>query len=307
MISSDYLNRSHKLSFRKENILEEQILTVKHIKKCFGKTEILHDLDFSVKTGEVYGLVGKNGAGKTTLLRLIAGLMKPTQGAVTLHTQKNYIGYMPQSCRFDDRQTVSNTISFFASLRQADIQESIQLCRKLGLDIAKKVRYLSPGQQKKLQMVIAMAGDPDLYILDEPTAGLDPDATYEMGQLIKGLHNQEKSILISSHILQDLDEICTNIAIMEDGHLIYNQELENSYILSTSALTDGTLALLLQEYSIETNAGHTVLRVRTDKQGIANLIKILVMQSISVYGVSRSNVKNVVQEQLHMADTEEQR
>lgn len=282
--------------------MNSQILAVEHLNKCFGKAEILHDVDFSVSRGEVYGLVGQNGAGKTTLLRLIAGLMKPTKGNILCHTEKDYIGYMPQSCRFDDGQTVASTISFFSSLRKVDKDEGILRCKKLGLDMNKKVKHLSPGQQKKLQMVIAMTGDPDFYILDEPTAGLDPNATFEMGKLIQELHKKGKSILLSSHILQDMDAICTNVAIMESGSLIYDRELESSYIVNTSPLPEEVIAALEERYSLGINAEHTMLRVKTDKKGVAGLVKILVRQSVDIYEITRSNVKNVVREQLHMVE-----
>ncbi len=280
--------------------LDTQILAVEHLNKCFGQAEILHDVDFSVSRGDVYGLVGQNGAGKTTLLRLIAGLMKPTKGNILCYMEKDYIGYLPQSCRFDDGQTVTSTISFFSTLRKVDKDEGILLCKKLGLDMNKKVKHLSPGQQKKLQMVIAMIGDPDFYILDEPTAGLDPSATFEMSKLIRELHEKGKSILLSSHILQDMDAICTNVAIMESGSLIYDRELESSYIVSTSPLPEEVMVALEGRYSLGINADHTTLHVKTDKKGVARLVKILVLQSVDIYEVTRSSVKNVVQEQLHM-------
>ncbi|WP_300700923.1 ABC transporter ATP-binding protein [uncultured Phocaeicola sp.] len=280
--------------------MDTQILAVEHLNKCFGQAEILHDVDFSVSRGDVYGLVGQNGAGKTTLLRLIAGLMKPTKGNILCYMEKDYIGYMPQSCRFDGAQTVASTIQFFSALRNADMQNGLRLCQKLELDTAKRVKNLSPGQQKKLQMVITMTGDPDFYILDEPTAGLDPNASHEMNKLIQELHQQGKSILISSHILQDMDDICTNVAIMESGRLIYDRQLESSYIIETSIVPDKLFTQLAQKFSLSSNQERTLIHAKTDREGVAALIGALTANSVLVYEAVHSNVKDVVQEQLHM-------
>lgn len=280
--------------------MNNQVLSVDHLKKSFGKTEVLHDISLTVLKGEVYGLVGQNGAGKTTLLRLITSLMKPTGGSVNILTEKNYVGYMPQSCRFDGNASVAHTIRFFAVLRNADCEKSFSLCTKLDLDTAKKVRHLSPGQQKKLQLVIAMTGDPDLYILDEPTAGLDPNATYEMMNMIKAIHKEGKSILISSHILQDMDEICTNIAIVEKGNLVYSRELEESFVIKTAPIPSYKFEALSQKYLLTGNEDRTLLHVKTDKTGISELVKALTADSIAVFEVSSSNVKTIVQEQMHI-------
>ena len=199
---------------------------VKNLEKSFGKSRILQNINLTIGKGEVYGLIGENGAGKTTLLRLISGLMKPSGGSIVIKTGKQYIGYMPQTCRFEDYNSVLSTIRFFSTLKKTDINDSYVLCEKLKLDTKKKVKYLSPGQQKKLQIVIAMTGDPDFYILDEPTAGLDPSATFEMLEIIKYIRKRGKSMIVSSHIIGDMDEICTNIAIIEKGKITCNQRLE---------------------------------------------------------------------------------
>lgn len=280
--------------------MSQYVLQTRNLSKFFGKAEILHDIDLSVQHGEVYGLIGQNGAGKTTLLRLINGLMKPTKGSVQLQTDKPFIGYMPQSCRFDDSATVTDTIRFFAKLRKTDAKGSISLGEKLKLTMNKKVRHLSPGQQKKLQIIIAMTGEPDLYILDEPTAGLDPSATYEMKSIIKDIHDKGKSIIISSHILQDMDEVCTNIAIMENGRLAYNNEIESCYIIKTSPVSSQIMKELSVDYSITADENGTTLTAKIDKEMIPKLVTALGLQSISVFEVVASNVKNIVQEQLHL-------
>ena len=95
--------------------MNDFVLQIKDLDKSFGKSKILHKINLTIGKGDVYGLIGQNGAGKTTLLRLISGLMKPSGGNITIHTEKKYMGYMPQSCRFDDNNNVANTIRFFAA------------------------------------------------------------------------------------------------------------------------------------------------------------------------------------------------
>lgn len=280
------------------------ILQTNKLSKSFGKTEILHEINMSIKVGDVYGLIGQNGAGKTTLLRLISGLMKPTKGTVNIQTDKAFIGYMPQSCRFDDNVKVFDTIQFFSRLRDADPKDSISLAEKLKLDINKKVKYLSPGQQKKLQMIIAMTGEPDLYILDEPTAGLDPNATFEMKSIIKDIHSKGKSIIISSHILQDMDEICTNVAIMQNGRLTYNNKIESYYIFRIAKISEQILKRLSNNFQLSVDELGTTLIAKISREQVPILISSLIMNNISVFEVTTSNMKCIVQEQLHLKEAQ---
>lgn len=122
-----------------------QVLCLKQIRKDFGKTKVLSNVNLIIEKGAVYGLVGQNSAGKTTLLRLITGLMKPTDGRISLNTETSYLGYMPQSCRFDDGLTVAATVSFFSALRKTEAVKGLRLCEKIGLDTDKKAKHLSPG------------------------------------------------------------------------------------------------------------------------------------------------------------------
>ena len=282
--------------------MEEYVLQTQALSKSFGNAEILSGIDMAIERGSVCGLVGENGAGKTTLLRVISGLMKPSHGSVRLNTKKAFIGYMPQTCRFDDRATVLGTIQFFAKLRLSSDSEATSIGKRLNLNMDKKVKHLSPGQQKKLQMVIAMTGEPDLYILDEPTAGLDPGATFEMKNIIKEIHGSGKSILISSHILQDMDEICTDIAIMERGKLTYDNKIESSYIIKTSKISDMVLQELSRIFQIASDDSGTTLTVNTSREQIPRLISELAARHIDIFEVSAANVNNIVQEQLHIKE-----
>jgi ABC-type multidrug transport system ATPase subunit len=280
------------------------VLRVENIDKSFGRTKILHGISLSVDKGDVCGLIGQNGAGKTTLLRLISGLMKPSCGSIIIHTERPYIGYMPQSCRFDDRSTVLNTIKFFAAIKQAKVGQSLELCRKLELDTTKKVKHLSPGQQKKLQIVIAMIGNPDFFILDEPTAGLDPKATFEMTEIIKSIRADGRTILVSSHILSDMDEICTHAAIIEKGRLICNHQLKDSFIVKTSPVPIDVLVALQGRYSFQTNEDNTILTLNAGKDTVSGLVRELNAHSVDIFGVSAFNLKNIVRRQMDISRKE---
>lgn len=285
-------------------VMSKYILQTHNLSKSFGRTEVLHGIEMFVEQGKVYGLIGQNGAGKTTLLRLISGLMKPTKGSVNLQMGKSYIGYMPQSCRFDDNSTVLDTICFFARLRNADVKESALLGEKLKLEMNKKVRHLSPGQQKKLQLVIAMTGEPELFILDEPTAGLDPNATFEMKNIIRNIHKQGKSIIISSHILQDMNEVCTNIGIMQSGQLTYYNEIECCYIFRISAISKEIFAMLSNNFHISVDEFRTTLTAEICREQVPQLISALCLQGISIFEVTTSNIKDIVNEQLCLEEVQ---
>ena len=278
--------------------MSNSVLQVKNLEKSFGKSEILQNINLTVNKGEVYGLIGQNGAGKTTLIRLICGLMKPSGGSITINTDRQFTGYMPQSCRFDDHNSVANTIRFFADIKKVNVRDSYALCEKLKLDMNKKVKQLSPGQQKKLQIVIAMTGDPDFYILDEPTAGLDPNATFEIMEIIKSIHKQGKSIVVSSHIISDMNEICTNVAILERGKLSYDHRLEESYVVTTSPVPLNVVNVLMKRYPLQMDNDNTTLYVSADKNTVSALIKELAAYDINVFEVSAFDVKSVVKRQM---------
>lgn len=280
--------------------MNNHVLEVKKLDKMFGKTQILNDITFSIGSGEVYGLIGQNGAGKTTLIRLISGLMKPTHGSITLNMSRPFLGYMPQSCRFDDNSSIKNTITFFSSLKKVNASEGLALCRKLELDSGKKVQHLSPGQQKKLQLVIAMTGNPDLYILDEPTAGLDPKATYEVIEIIKSIPEKGKSILVSSHILSDMDEICTHTVVLDRGRVVHAGKIKESYLVKTSPIPCNILKKIKETYPIQANENCTALTICADKSIVSILVKELTACDISVFEVSAFHVKNLVQQQIGM-------
>jgi ABC-2 type transport system ATP-binding protein len=188
------------------------------INKYFGKAQVLKDISLSAARGDIYGLIGKNGAGKTTFMRILAGLMKPSSG---LTETAGRVSFLPQNVRLRDHRNAAEVIRFYAALRHSDCSMGFALAEELELDMTRKVRNLSPGQQRKLQLVIAAIGRPEIMILDEPTAGLDPMGVRQVRELVRRMNGQGCTFLISSHVLMELDSLCTNAAVIDSGKLLY--------------------------------------------------------------------------------------
>jgi ABC-2 type transport system ATP-binding protein len=197
-------------------------------------------INLEIQTGEIFGLVGPNGAGKTTALKMICGLLVPTSGRVSVNgldverrpeAVQRHIGYLADFFSLYDDLKVSEYLDFFArayKIEPADIPERIaQVVAWMGLESKRDafISGLSRGMKQRLGIARAVIHDPPVLVLDEPASGLDPKARVELKQLLKELNRQEKTILISSHVLVDLEEICTSVAILEKGHLLRSGKL----------------------------------------------------------------------------------
>lgn len=203
-----------------------EAISVKNLKKYYGKSRGLENANFSVNEGEIFGFVGPNGAGKTTLIRILIGLISPSEGEALifdLNTTQNYftlnnqIGYLPSETFFFPEMKVKDVIDFYRNMRKADDTRVEELVQRFDLDVSKKVQELSFGNKKKLGIVISMLHNPALLILDEPTTGLDP----LMQQTFLDLMLEEKkrgvTIFLSSHILSEVEKICDRVALIREG------------------------------------------------------------------------------------------
>jgi ABC-2 type transport system ATP-binding protein len=199
-------------------------------------------LNLDVGEGEVFGLAGPNGAGKTTTLKMICGLQAPTDGRITVNgidVQKEpekaqgYMGYLADFFSLYDDLKVWEYLDYFAhayKMEPAAIPARVdEVIRLMNLESKRDefISGLSRGMKQRLGIGRAIIHDPPLLVLDEPAAGLDPKARVELKELLKGLHAAGKTIFITSHILADLEEICTSIAIMEKGRLLRIGRLED--------------------------------------------------------------------------------
>ena len=219
-------------------------IEVKNLKRYFGSTHAVDDISFTFQGGQVYGFVGPNGSGKTTTMRIMATLDEPTQGDVLLdgvsvvqdpEKVRRLIGFMPDSLPTHRDVTVHEYLDFFARAyglrgraRRTTIQE-IESFTNLHNLREKRLRALSKGMKQRVSLARALVHDPALLIMDEPAAGLDPRARVELRELLKILAKHGKAILISSHILTELAEICDGAAIIERGRLLKAGSLDALY------------------------------------------------------------------------------
>ncbi len=208
----------------------QDIVRTINLTKYYGKNRGIIDLNLNIGEGEVFGFIGPNGAGKSTTQRVLLGLVKPTSGdaeifglSVGKDNKKilKEIGYLPSEAVFYSGMRVSEILSLSEKLYGKDCgKERKELCERFDLDLRRRVGELSLGNRKKVAIVSAFQHDPQLLVLDEPTSGLDPLMQKEFFSLVEECHHRGKTILLSSHVLPEIQQHCTRAAILREGRLI---------------------------------------------------------------------------------------
>ncbi|SFJ92499.1 ABC-2 type transport system ATP-binding protein [Marinilactibacillus piezotolerans] len=213
------------------------ILEVKHLSKLFGKQAALKDVSFNLGGGEILGFIGPNGAGKSTTIRIILGMLKATEGSVTLFGKDAWddavevhkrIAYVPGDVNLWPNLTGGEVIDLFLSMRGVEVKAARkeELMREFEFDPTKKCRSYSKGNRQKVALIAAFAADADLYILDEPTSGLDPLQERVFQEHIKKVKEKGASVLLSSHILSEVEELCDTVAIIRKGKIVESGKLD---------------------------------------------------------------------------------
>ena len=217
----------------------ENILTISNLNKRYDSVEALADVNLNVKSGAILGLLGPNGAGKTTLLRIINGILSKDSGEVkilgedtNLETARK-IGYMPEERGLYDNMTVANQIIFFGQLKGGNpvrlrevMREYLNLFNISGFE-NRKVKELSKGNQQKVQIIATLVHEPDLVILDEPFSGFDPINGALLQQLIERLHQKGTTVILSSHNMHAVEEMCDSIALINQGRLLLSGQISD--------------------------------------------------------------------------------
>ena len=217
------------------------MIETKRLTKYYGSLGALVDLDLHIKAGDIFGFVGPNGAGKTTTMRILATLLEPSRGSAFIdgmdvarkgRAVRRLVGYMPDFMGVYDDLKVFEYLEFFAAAfgiearRRRALVDGVLELTDLMSKRAATVDSLSRGMQQRLGLARVLIHDPKVLILDEPASGLDPRARIEIRELLRTLKRMGKTVMISSHILSELEEICDQIGIIERGRLVFSGNLE---------------------------------------------------------------------------------
>jgi len=242
-ITCSTCNTKGVFNFPKEEILGKSIegplaIEIRNLTKVYNGLKAVDNLSFNVKKGEIFGFLGPNGAGKTTTIKALLGLIHENSGEMKINghnmktnhiVAKKEIGFLPERANFYDNLTPVQTLNFFCELKDADKSVVIPLLKEVGLEEAlnKKVGNFSKGMRQLLGVAQTMIGNPKIYILDEPMGGLDARWVKAIRDKIKMLNSQGATVIFSSHILSEVQNICHRVAIINKGRLIAQDTVEN--------------------------------------------------------------------------------
>ena len=212
-------------------IATDTVIRVRDLRKHYGETRAVDGVSFEVHRGEVFGLLGPNGAGKTTTVEILEGLRTPDSGEVDVlgidvsrnaDALKERIGVALQTAALYPRLTVTEVLELFASFYHRAVRAPRELVRQLDLEEKRDTRTqeLSGGQRQRLAVALSLVNDPEVVFLDEPTTGMDPAARRALWDIVRGLQEAGKTILLTTHYLEEAEVLCDRLAIMDHGHIL---------------------------------------------------------------------------------------
>ena len=239
------------------------MIEIKNTYKKFGKLEVLNDVNLHFKKGECIALIGPNGCGKTTLIKCILGMVIPTKGDILFNKKsvlnqfqyREQIGYMPQIGRYPDYMTVGQIIEMVKKIRNSNQNLDEDLIKAFELDkiYNKQMRTLSGGTTQKVSAILAFLFNPDVLILDEPTAGLDPLASEILKEKIIKEREKGKLILITSQLLSELDDLISQIIFMQDGKVHFHKTIDDLLQITGEQKISKAIASILKPKQPETH------------------------------------------------------
>ncbi|MCA9168950.1 MAG: ABC transporter ATP-binding protein [Planctomycetales bacterium] len=271
--------------------------------KKYGEFSALSACSLSIEQGEVYGLLGPNGAGKTTLIRLLLGFLRPTHGRATVAgldcfrqsvAVRSRISYLPAEAKLFRRMRGDDVLRFFADIRgtHGNLKRSMQLATRLDLDLQRRVAFMSTGMRQKLALAATLAHEAPLLILDEPTANLDPNVRAEVMRILAELNQDGRTIILSSHVLSEIEEACDRVVILRGGRLVHTQsmnELRQRHRVSARApeSMQSPPAELARRVRVEHYAGRIIVETEGELADVLPWVSSLGLKELTIepYGL----------------------
>lgn len=210
-----------------------EIVKIENLVKTYGDKVALNSINLEIPEGKIIGLLGPNGSGKTTLIKLLNGLLEPTEGSVLIRENKpgieskKIISYLPERTYLSDWMKVKDIIDFFSDFyKDFNKERAMEMLENLKIDGDQKLKNMSKGTKEKVQLILVMAREAQLYILDEPIGGVDPAARdYIIKTIIKN-YSKESSIIIATHLIQEIENICDEVIFLSEGNIILQGEAD---------------------------------------------------------------------------------
>ena len=211
-----------------------ELVACRQLTKLYGRKEALQNVDLTIEPGHIIGLLGPNGSGKTTLIKLICGLLQPTEGEVLINgnrpgvDSKAAISYLPDKMYFADWMKVSDLMSFFEDFyKDFDRVKAENMCQTLGISLDDNMKKLSKGNKEKVQLILVMSRKAQLYLLDEPIAGVDPAARDFILDTILNNYNEEGTVIISTHLIADIEKILDEVVFIQKGRILKHEWVDD--------------------------------------------------------------------------------
>ncbi len=314
--------------------MTQSLLKIKNVKKAYRKYNLfgkevskfsaLNGLNLNVNKGQIYGFLGPNGAGKTTTIKCIIGILEADSGEIIIDGKniknnelyfKNKIGFLPEQVGLYGRLTAKETLQFyggFFDLNTGEIEKrGKNLLARLGLekDSNRKVAEYSLGMRKRLALCVALLNNPEILVLDEPTSGLDPRGVKALRVVLKDLNKKGLTIILSSHVLTEVQEICSHVGIINRGKLIREESIEDirkeiekksiKLLLKVKKFSENDAKDLLKNNKIKNlnqkfNGKHEELIVELKEENIPWVTDYLVSKGIQIYSIEPQ--KNTLEE-----------
>ena len=289
------------------------MLVVKNVKKNYGDFTAVNNLSFTIKPGEVFGLLGTNGAGKTTTFKMIMGLLEPTEGSITLDGKEityddvDKIGYMIEERSLLPRLTVKELIIHYASLKS--IPEDIIIERmKYWLERfnipdyeEKKINTLSKGNQQKIQFITSIINNPQLLILDEPFSGLDPLNTLKFVEVIRDFQKKGSMIIFSTHQIDHVESFCENLIVLEKGEVVLEGQIseikkdykKHSILIVADGLKEEKLRAIEGVYDVLIDANQWIVKIEDESYANEVFKYVKTLKNIMKFDVEQAKLSEI--------------